>query len=37
MMWKASKDAIAKKFNESGLGTIRQKKLRTTLQIVFEV
>ena len=24
-MWKANKGAIAKNFNESGLGTIRQK------------
>ena len=25
MMWKANKDVIAEKFNEYGLGTIRQK------------
>jgi len=25
MMWKANKGVIAKKFNELGLGTIRQK------------
>ena len=36
-MWKENKGTIEKKINESGLGTIRQKKLRTTLQIVFEV